>query len=112
MKPPMIPCLLVAGLLGITACATPQHKTESSQMSTAGSAVSTDGKGLADRYCVRATGSHIVARDSRKERVDEFDKGCLAVGGRVYTRDDIDRTGEMSLKDALRKLDPSIRIPQ
>ena len=112
MKRLMIPCLFAAGLLGITACATPQHKAGSAQMPAAASVASSDDERMADRYCVRATGSHIVARDSRSQKVDEFDKGCLAVGGRVYTRDDIDRTGEMSLKDALRKLDPSIRIPR
>lgn len=60
-----------------------------------------------ERFCIRETGTRIVARrsaDSSDER-----RECVAAGGRVYTREDIERTGSTDLADALRRLDPSIR---
>lgn len=57
-----------------------------------------------ERYCLRHTGSHIyTSTHDRKEY-----KGCVNANGRVYTRDDIQRTGTDNVADALRKLDPSI----
>lgn len=68
-------------------------------------------KPMIDRNCLQQTGSRIVARynTSRSTRA-RTDKGkrCVAAFGRVYTREDIDMTGEIDLADALRKLDPSI----
>jgi hypothetical protein len=55
-----------------------------------------------DHICLRHTGSRI------QRRADKKDGSCLDAYGRAYTRDDIDRTGETDLADALRKLDPSI----
>ena len=54
----------------------------------------------ADRNCLRYTGTRIVAR-SRPAR------DCVAQHGNVYTRDDLDRTGEVDMARALRKLDTS-----
>ena len=66
-----------------------------------------------DRNCLRHTGSRIVARDnttrSARGRNDKLGQRCVAASGRVYSRDDLDRTGEVDIADALRKLDPSIR---
>lgn len=70
-----------------------------------------------DRYCLQHTGSRIVARPdtarrntSRSAARANLDKNrpCLSSFGRVYSREDIERTGEIDLADALRKLDPSI----
>lgn len=62
----------------------------------------------ADRpFCLRETGSQITTRyNSRRE---ERDKQCVSANGRAYSREDIERTGETDLADALRKLDTSIR---
>ncbi len=56
----------------------------------------------ADRTCLRETGSRLIRadRDSRK---------CAIAFGRSYTREDLQRTGEVDLADALRRLDPAIR---
>ena len=60
-----------------------------------------------DRFCIRETGSRITAaRNARSRRAEQE---CVTGGGRVYTREDIDRTGSADIKDALRRLDPSIR---
>ncbi|SFS06322.1 hypothetical protein SAMN05216570_2126 [Dyella sp. OK004] len=50
------------------------------------------------RNCLRETGSLIKAKKGH----------CLPIAGRVYTKDDLDRTGERDLAPALQKLDPSI----
>lgn len=54
-----------------------------------------------DRLCLKHTGSRIAARDSPGRRCSAF--------GRVYTQDDLQRTGAINLTDALRMLDPAIR---
>jgi phosphate-selective porin len=57
---------------------------------------------LADRNCLRETGSRVIRADSKGRK-------CAIGPGRSYTKEDIDRTGSIDLADALRKLDPSIR---
>jgi hypothetical protein len=49
------------------------------------------------RNCLRSTGTRIVLRQ----------KQCLTSPGRVYTQDDIQRTGAITPGGALRLLDPS-----
>jgi len=67
-----------------------------------------------DRHCLRQTGSRIVPRaNSTRARTasnrDEMQaRQCIAANGRVYSREDLERTGEVDIADALRKLDPSI----
>lgn len=61
----------------------------------------------ADRFCIQETGSRIVA--SRNAKSSDERRECVAAGGRVYTRQDIERTGSTDMADALRRLDPSIR---
>jgi outer membrane cobalamin receptor len=58
-----------------------------------------------DRFCIRETGSRIVATRSRSKKNDEE---CVNASGRVYTREEIERTGSVDMRDALRRLDPSI----
>ncbi|MGO1001498.1 hypothetical protein [Lysobacter sp. CA196] len=52
-----------------------------------------------DPNCLRHTGSRLQPRNK---------DGCLAGAGRSYSRDDLDRTGEVDVGDALRKLDPRL----
>lgn len=59
-----------------------------------------------DRFCIQETGSRIVA--SRNARSNSERKECVNAGGRVYTREDIERTGSTNLKEALQRLDPSV----
>ena len=73
----------------------------------------------ARRDCMRYTGSRITARRADREaradvdsdeKIDRLDRdGCVAANGRVYSREDLRRTGEVDIADALRKLDPAIR---
>jgi hypothetical protein len=60
-----------------------------------------------DRICIEQTGSRITR--ARNARTRDAEHECVAAGSRVYTRGDIENSGETDLADALRKLDPSIR---
>ncbi|WP_132999221.1 hypothetical protein [Luteimonas arsenica] len=66
-----------------------------------------DARKADDRFCIEQTGSRITAARNARSRSDQ--KECVAAGGRVYTREDIEKTGSVDLRDALRRLDPSIR---
>lgn len=94
----MIASLCTTGLLGVLACAT-QPTDGNARGSASAAAVPKDA-----RYCLRHTGTRIDLR-----RLDGFDQDCVAGGGRVYTRADLERTGEVDIAEALRKLDPAIR---
>lgn len=56
-----------------------------------------------ERDCLRYTGSHITTR-----ALEEQDKDCVTAAGRVYSREDIQRTGQTNIADALRQLDPAV----
>jgi hypothetical protein len=57
-----------------------------------------------DRSCLRHTGTRIATRtDSQAQR------RCTNAIGSAYTREDLERTGDVNIADALRKLDPAIR---
>jgi outer membrane receptor protein involved in Fe transport len=58
-----------------------------------------------DRFCIRETGSRITATRNRGRKSDEE---CVNAAGRVYTREEIESTGSADVRDALRRLDPSI----
>lgn len=60
-----------------------------------------DAPRLSDLNCIRQTGSRIRQRDAKT--------ACNGQPGRSYSKDDLDRTGQPSLAEALRTLDPSIR---
>lgn len=64
--------------------------------------------------CIRYTGTRIVRRaperDATDDKVGELDRDdCVAIGGRVYSQEDLRRTGKTDVADALRMLDPAIR---
>jgi hypothetical protein len=61
------------------------------------------------RTCLRSTGSRIVASRNLRAEKDRKPQGCAVAAGRVYTAEDLDRSGHMNLADALRSLDTSIR---
>jgi hypothetical protein len=66
-----------------------------------------------DRHCLHYTGTRIISRynttrsAAARAKADK-DKACVGTFGRAYSREDIDRTGEVDLADALRKLDPAV----
>lgn len=114
MKPTKKPLnwLLIAGLLATATSAASAQTSTAIQTDVAAQAqIDTDTVDAetrlaaeaddVNRHCLRHTGSRITARDQDGKR-------CIAANGRVYTRDDIERTGEIDLATALRRLDPTI----
>jgi hypothetical protein len=61
------------------------------------------------RTCLRSTGSRITATQNARAAKDDKPQRCAPVNGRVYTSEDIARTGQVEIYEALRMLDPSIR---
>ncbi|RZA30950.1 MAG: hypothetical protein EOP92_33720 [Lysobacteraceae bacterium] len=57
---------------------------------------------LADRNCLKETGSRVIRADRKGHK-------CAMAPGRAYTKGDIDRTGAIDLRDALRRLDPAVQ---
>ena len=62
---------------------------------------------IAERHCVRATGSRVLAMQNAK--AGKADRHCAIGPGRVHTSEDIQHTGAASLGEALRRLEPSSR---
>ena len=67
-----------------------------------------------DRRCLRHTGSRILAdrdpdTDAGTEAAGKDTRRRCAIGnGTVYTREDIDGTGQVTVEEALRVLDPRV----
>ena len=61
------------------------------------------------RTCLRSTGSRVTAAQNVRATKDGKPQRCAPVNGRVYTSEDIARTGQVDIYDALRMLDPSVR---
>lgn len=98
---------LVAALSALAFAAAPvmvhaQDEPEESARSRA-----KDSRKADDRFCIEQTGSRITAARNARSKSDQ--RECVAAGGRVYTREDIESTGSVDLRDALRRLDPSLR---
>lgn len=103
MNRPIVP-LIVAALLALPMAAVAQQSTPAKQAATTADASQTkaiDDKQRTDPNCLQHTGTRIAPRKDKQGR-------CALGPGRVYTNDDIARTGETNVADALRKLDPSI----
>jgi hypothetical protein len=61
------------------------------------------------RTCLRGTGSRITLAQNARAAKEGKPQRCAPAFGRVYTQEDIMRTGQTDIYDALRMLDPSIR---
>ncbi len=61
------------------------------------------------RNCMRNTGSRIVAAQNMRAEKQGKPQRCASGPGRVYSSEDLDRTGHINIADALRSLDTSIR---
>ena len=114
MKSLNISLIGLLGALAFTAIAQAAEPQATPASDTTASA-QTDAKKppMSDAYCLRHTGTRITSRAA-----DKADANAATTGksrtcsngaiGRAYTRDDLDRTGDINLADAVRKLDPAI----
>jgi outer membrane cobalamin receptor len=101
MKNKLLAALVTGVLLAVAMPATVLAQEEPEETGRA----SARDKRPDDRFCLRETGSRIVATRNKSKKADEE---CVNASGRVYTREDIERTGSVDMRDALRRLDPSI----
>lgn len=104
---------LMASLLGALAFTAAAHAAEPQPATANDARIAAQDEAkkadASDAYCLRQTGTRIARRaETRDARADgKKSRSCGAIG-RAYTRADMDRTGEINIADALRKLDPSI----
>lgn len=106
MNHPIVKRLLVAGVLGtamFAVSAQPPAQTDVDARADAQLQAEAALQDDADRNCMRYTGTRIQTRAMR-----EKGKDCFVSNGRVYSRVDLERTGELDIADALRRLDTSI----
>jgi hypothetical protein len=61
----------------------------------------------ADMFCLRETGTHLKQITTTKTHHSAVECATSSPG-RTYSREDLERTGETNVADALRKLDPAI----
>lgn len=75
--------------------------TESAPVAAAAAVPVQDAKPVAEarRDCIRESGTRIVRRDK---------DGCNGMAGRSYSQEDLRRTGDTNIADALQRLDPAI----
>lgn len=106
--------VLTAALLGLASAASAQTAAPAADPQTAAAAPAetaaeasanrhkADAKDeIADRNCLKHTGSRVIRADSKGRK-------CAIATGRAYNREDIDRTGAVDLRDAIRRLDPAV----
>lgn len=93
--------LVIAGAAQAAQPQAPQPQTASAAASVPQEEAKKDD--IRDRNCLRHTGTRITHRTS-----SDKDRVCSNGRGRVYSREDLDRTGRIDIADALRALDPSI----
>ena len=110
---------LLAGALALCAFAA---QAQSTSGETAALQAEAQAKATArdDAHCLRYTGSFIVSQqnkradmrhdDARADAAAKPKHRCIYSAGRVYTREDIQNTGETDIGRALQMLDPSITI--
>lgn len=87
-------------------------ETEAKAAETASDLPTVADEGEVDRRCLKYTGSRVTADatpETRSRRSVHERRKCAMATGTVYTREDLDRTGQVDLADALRTLDPRIQ---
>ena len=111
LKISLISLLAALAFTAIAQAAEPQANTPSDP--TANAQADAKKPPVSDAYCLRHTGTRITSRTADRANANAATAGksrtCSnGAIGRAYTREDLDRTGDINLADALRKLDPSI----
>lgn len=101
---------LLIALLGGCAFAASAQPPVANQASAPDGASASAAKDAAtdefSRLCLRQTGSRIVAAQNAHSRKGE--RRCVAANGHSYSKADLDRTGQFTLAEALRRLEPAI----
>lgn len=101
--------ILLTAFAGTTAAQTVTITKESGETNTVQTAEAAAPAREPIRNCMRTTGSRIVAAQNMRAEKEGKPQRCASGPGRVYSSEDLDRTGHINLLDALRSLDTSIR---
>lgn len=101
--------ILLTAFAGTTAAQTVTITKESGETGTVQTAEAAAPAREPTRNCMRTTGSRIVAAQNMRAEKEGKPQRCASGPGRVYSSEDLDRTGHINLLDALRSLDTSIR---
>lgn len=99
IRPILLSLLLAAAAPAMAQAPTPP--VASTPAADAPAETAPEAERTVDRHCLRATGTLIRARPGERR--------CAPFAGRVWTREDLDRTGHTDIAQALRTLDVSIR---
>ncbi len=103
--------ILAGGFATAAAAQQPASDTAQPQAENATAIGADSSDVLADRNCLRHTGSRITAsRNATRLRRhdDKTPPECANAPGRSYTGEDLQNTGQTNVADALRMLDPSV----
>lgn len=100
--------LVAAGFASVAGAQQPTEVEQSLEPGAAAVGTEASDASVSDRNCLRQTGSHITASENAKARRAGKPEKCANAFGRAYDREDIERTGAVDVKQALRMLDPSI----
>ncbi len=101
--------ILLTAFAGTAAAQTVTITKESGETNTVQTAEAAEPARDPIRNCMRTTGSRIVAAQNMRAEKQGKPQRCASGPGRVYSSEDLDRTGHINLLDALRSLDTSIR---
>lgn len=101
--------VLLTAFAGTAAAQTVTITRESGETDTVQTAEAAAPARQSARNCMRHTGSRIVAAENMRAEKEGKPQRCANGSGRVYSSEDLDRTGHINIADALRSLDTSIR---
>lgn len=112
----ILPSLLFAALsIAMIGSAAAQAVTVSKDIGDTDTPQATEAAQTADtprepsRTCLRSTGSRVITAQNLRAEKDGKPQRCGSGIGRVYTAEDLERSGHIDIADALRALDTSIR---
>ncbi len=100
---------LLTALAGTAVAQTVTITRESGETDTVQTAEAAAPAPQSARNCMRHTGSRIVVAENMRAEKQGKPQRCANGPGRVYSSDDLERTGHINIADALRSLDTSIR---
>ena len=103
--------LITAALFSLSAAAAAQTVTMATESGDTETVQTTEAAATSQpaRTCLRSTGSRVVTAQNLKAEKEGKPQRCANSAGRVYTSEDLDRSGHMNIAEALRSLDTSIR---
>jgi hypothetical protein len=109
-RTPSKPLLLACVLIGFASVASAQTAVSAVVQPVGLSAADAGNDARNQPFCLQETGTRIHHRLHQTQATATSRPVACANSqpGRSFSRSDIDRTGEVNLADALRKLDPSI----